>query len=131
MRRALFRSKPEPTIALINIVFLMLIFFMVAGTLAPPVDPDVTLVDTSDPDSREPDYALIITSDGTLRYRGRPVSDAAAYLLDLDLDAIPGQGIARVLPDRDAPAEILLEVARDLRAGGAEKVVIVTEKALQ
>ncbi len=34
MRRARTASKREPTIALINIVFLMLVFFMVAGTLA-------------------------------------------------------------------------------------------------
>lgn len=131
MRRAPLRSKPEPTIALINIVFLMLIFFMVAGTLAPPLDPEVTLVDTSDLDSREPADALIITSAGSLRYRGNPVSDPSAYLSDLTTNTKGDQAIARVMPDRDAPAETLLRVARDLRAGGADKVVIVTEKALQ
>ncbi|HBR39356.1 MAG TPA: biopolymer transporter ExbD, partial [Sulfitobacter pontiacus] len=41
--RRFAKSKPqrEPTIALINIVFLMLVFFMVAGTLAQPLDPDL------------------------------------------------------------------------------------------
>ena len=28
-------NRREPTIALINVVFLMLVFFMVAGTIAP------------------------------------------------------------------------------------------------
>ena len=46
--RRFAKSKPqrEPTIALINIVFLMLVFFMVAGTLAQPLDPDLKLVET-------------------------------------------------------------------------------------
>ena len=131
MRHAPTRTKPEPTIALINIVFLMLIFFMVAGTLAPPADPDVTLVNTSELDSREPSYALVVTSDAALRYRGKAVSDPTAYLADLGFDVEKGPKIARILPDRDAPAAVLLGVARDLRAGGADKVMIVTEKALQ
>ena len=131
MRRAPIRTKPEPTIALINIVFLMLIFFMVAGTLAPPKDPDVTLVNTNDLDSREPNYALVITADGALRYRGAPVSDPTLYLADLEFGGEEAPHIARILPDRDAPATALLAVARDLRAGGADKVMIVTEKALQ
>ena len=49
-------SKPkrqkEPTIALINIVFLMLVFFMVAGTLAQPLSRDLELVKTSDLEGR-------------------------------------------------------------------------------
>lgn len=39
MRAHRQKSEREPTIALINIVFLMLVFFMVAGTLAAPLDP--------------------------------------------------------------------------------------------
>ncbi|HBT01217.1 MAG TPA: biopolymer transporter ExbD, partial [Citreicella sp.] len=38
MRKVRQKTEREPTIALINIVFLMLIFFLVAGTLAQPLD---------------------------------------------------------------------------------------------
>lgn len=48
------RSKREPTIALINIVFLMLVFFMVAGTLAQPLDPELKLVKTEELDGIAP-----------------------------------------------------------------------------
>ncbi len=43
--------KPENTIALINVVFLMLIFFLVAGTLAPSPDHNVDFITlaTKDP----------------------------------------------------------------------------------
>lgn len=40
------KRKMESTISLINIVFLMLIFFLVAGQLAPPADKEVDLVET-------------------------------------------------------------------------------------
>lgn len=120
------RNRPEPTIALINVVFLMLIFFMVAGTLAPPQDPDLTLVNTADLEGREPADALVIAADGQLRYRGNPVADPAPYLATLENNTV-----VRVVPDQKAPAHVLLAVSRDLRAAGAEKVMIVTEKALQ
>ena len=53
-------KKPEPAIALINIVFLMLIFFLIAGTLAPPLDKDLTLVRTAGLEGREPPDALVL-----------------------------------------------------------------------
>ena len=44
MIRVRKRPTREPTIALINIVFLMLIFFLVAGTLARPLERELRLV---------------------------------------------------------------------------------------
>lgn len=126
MRKRAPRTRPEPTIALINVVFLMLVFFMVAGTLAPPLDPAVTLVNTADLEGREPSDALVIAADGQLRYRGDPVAGPAPYL-----ETLQDQTVARVMPDRAAPAHVVLAVSRELRAAGAEKVMIVTEKALQ
>lgn len=126
MRKRTPRTRPEPTIALINVVFLMLVFFMVAGTLAPPLDPAVKLVNTADLEGREPSDALVIAADGQLRYRGNPVAGPAPYL-----EALQDRTVVRVIPDRAAPAHVVLAVSRDLRAAGAEKVMIVTEKALQ
>ena len=123
MRARRPRAKSEPTIALINIVFLMLIFFMVAGTLSPPIDTNLTLVDTSDLEGREPTYALVIDANGAYRFRGAPVTDAIGYLNDLD-----GLSAARLMPDRAAPATAVLQAARELRAAGVETVFIVTEK---
>lgn len=120
------RRKPEPTIALINVVFLMLVFFMVAGTLAAPVDADLKLVDTRDLEGRDPANALVITRTGGLRFRGQSIAQPDAYLAHLE-----GADTARILPDRDAPARVLLEVSRRIRAAGFDKVLIVTEKALQ
>lgn len=120
------RRKSEPTIALINVVFLMLIFFMVAGTLAQPLEPDLKLVNVADLETTAPPDALVITASGDLMFRGTPVEDATPYLNTLE----PG-ATARIVPDRESPAARLVTVAQALQAAGAEKVVIVTEKALQ
>ncbi|MEM8576704.1 MAG: biopolymer transporter ExbD [Pseudomonadota bacterium] len=125
MRKPARRAKAEPTIALINIVFLMLVFFMVAGTLSPPIDGSLKLVNTADLEGRAPAYALVLTEDGTLRYRGAPAAGPDAYFAE------HGRDVVRVMPDRAVPATELLRVARELRAAGAERVLIVTEQVPQ
>lgn len=128
MRRIVRRRKPEPTIALINIVFLMLIFFLVAGTLAQPLDSALQLVETRDLEGREPPDALVVHSDGGLSYRGEDLADVGAFLAGREAAALER---VRIVPDRTLDAERLVRLARDLRAGGAKSVVIVTEQALK
>ncbi|MDA7965251.1 biopolymer transporter ExbD [Ruegeria sp.] len=119
----------EPTIALINVVFLMLVFFMIAGSLAPPLSNSVQLVDTQDLDGREPPDALVIRADGVLEYRGAELTDVEAYVerasIDLPLDAV------RIVPDRALPAVALKKTGDALRALGAKQIFVVTERGLQ
>ncbi|MCL3883373.1 biopolymer transporter ExbD [Marivita sp. GX14005] len=118
----------EPTIALINVVFLMLIFFMIAGTLAAPMERDLTLVRTETLEGRAPPDTLVIHADGRLSYRGSPVSSAAEFLAQQPRG---GQGQpVRIVPDRALPARLLVRLSSELRAAGAERVLVVTERAL-
>jgi biopolymer transport protein ExbD len=131
MPRPLPKSRAkEPTIALINIVFLMLVFFLVAGTLARPLPQELTLVSTDSLEASPPPDALVLHADGSLTFRGGELADAAAFLKARDSGA-EGGGAVRVVPDRDVLAETLVHIARALKAGGAEKVFIVTEQALK
>lgn len=118
----------EPTIALINVVFLMLVFFMVAGTLAPPIDPELKLINTKDLDGIDPVEALVVMPSGELRYRGAAVETVDTYMLSLDDDPMK---VARLLPDKNAPAAAVISTAHAMRAAGAKRVVIMTEKALK
>ncbi len=120
------RAKAEGTIALINVVFLMLIFFLIAGTLAPPLDPEVALAQSSLADATEPPDALFATSSGELRARGRTVTpqDFVAALLDAGR---PGR--VKLAADRDLPAVELIDIVAALKQAGAESVHIVTEMA--
>ena len=122
--------KPEPTIALINVVFLMLIFFLIAGTVAPPLDKELTLVRTDDLQGREPPDALVIHADGAASWRGEPV-DPSEAIARLQPPADGETAAIRIVPDRDLPALRLIEIADELRRGGAGKVFIVTERGLE
>ncbi len=125
MKHRQSKGDREPTIALINIVFLMLIFFLVAGTLATPIDRDLELVRTAELDPDASADALVIHPDGRLTWNGSSLTSAAELLATLPEDA---RRLVRVIPDRALPAKHLIAAGRDLRMTGAERVVIVTER---
>nr|WP_321251890.1 biopolymer transporter ExbD [uncultured Ruegeria sp.] len=124
IRRTRPSRKRDSTIALINVIFLMLIFFLITGTLAPPMDGDLELVNTFDLAGREPPDALVLHSDGTLSFRGAP-SSAEAYMQTHDA------GPVRIVPDRNAQGQRLIEITTSLRRLGATSVFVVTEQALE
>ena len=74
MKRCKLQTRRDPVISLINIVFLILIFFMIAGTLASPPDPSVRFVQTQDLECCVPPDAVSIDKTGQLRRGGAPVS---------------------------------------------------------
>ncbi len=119
------KSKLEPTIALINIVLLMLIFFLIAGTLAPPLAEDLQLVETRDLDAAQPPRGLVIHADGRMQSDGAVVTQLDRFL------AAYGDGPVHVIPDRALPAKTLLQISADLRDAGAETILIATETVLE
>ena len=121
------KAEREPTIALINIVFLMLIFFLVAGTLATPLDKDLRLVNTADIEGTAPSDALVLHADGRMTNRGTDIDSASAFLTGLPVE---NRVRVRIVPDRDLPATTLIAVGRALREAGAQHVVLVTERGL-
>lgn len=127
IRKPRARSDREPTIALINIVFLMLIFFLVTGTLAPPLDTGLTLVRTADLEGTAPSDALVVHADGRLSWRGAEMATPEAFLSHQP-DEVRAR--VRVVPDRDLPAAELVRIGRLLRSAGAQRVVIVTERGV-
>jgi biopolymer transport protein ExbD len=123
------RARPEPTIGLINVVFLMLIFFLIAGSIAPSPEAGLTLVRIADLTVQPPPDALVLTAEGGFRLDGADPGAmpeaVAAYVQTL------GEGrVARILPDAAAPAEVLVRLAEALRAAGAERVMVLGERAL-
>lgn len=127
MKRRRVKTEREPTIALINIVFLMLIFFLVAGTLAAPLDKDLRLIIAAELEGTAPADALVLHSDGRMTARGVDIGSAAAFLAELPEDS---RARVRIVPDRDLPAATLVAVGRALREAGAQTVVLVTERGL-
>ena len=123
------RRSSEPMIALINIVFLMLVFFLVAAAIAPPLDHGVTLVNATELEGRAPPDAAIIRADGTMVFRGAEIT-SEEYLAER-LSENGGATQLRLIPDRDLPAVQLLSVATELRRAGATEIWVVTERGLK
>lgn len=124
------REKPEPTIALINIVFLMLIFFIVAAQIAPPLEGKLKLISTVDLENREPPDALVVMPDGLMKYRGALVTPA--HYVTIKQESAPDDLKAiRLVPDRDLSAVKLIDIGSELRSLGAEKIMLVTEQGLK
>ena len=125
------RKPAENTIALINVVFLMLIFFLIAGTLAPSADRQVEMVSLSEDDPAAPPDMLFIREDGSLSWRGEALGDAtqAAAFLAQAAGGLPGEEkVLRVAPDRNLPAVRLIETLEALKAADMAKVVLVTKR---
>lgn len=121
----------ESTIALINIVFLMLIFFLVAGTLTPPLDRDVDLISTESADRSEPPDALFVTREGEMRLDGTP-TDAAAFMARQRAEDGGVENLEiKVAADRELPAARLVDIVGALKAAGARKISIITERAAE
>jgi len=121
------RRQPENTIALINVVFLMLIFFLIAGTLAPSADREVDLVSLEDMEAAGPPDMLFVRSDGSTTWGGEPVSPPEAHARW----AQSGDGKPRpfrMAVDRELPALRLLEVIEEIKATGIEDIILVTRR---
>ncbi|MBB4303201.1 biopolymer transport protein ExbD [Rhodobium orientis] len=121
------RTPPDNTVPLINIVFLMLIFFLFAGTVsrddAAEIDPPRSIAE----DERiRSTGALVITEDGTVTRNGEAVA-----LESLDANALADDvESARLMIAADGrlPADHLKQVLARLKDSGREIVLITRRK---
>lgn len=141
------RNRPRPgsddhLIPLINVVFLMLIFFMVAGSIVAPTPFPVTPpTATAAPKGDAAGPALVLAADGRLALDGIVI---APDQLAVRLAASPTAGnaavdgpspVAAAAPtlvlkaDAGVPMALLRETLARLRAAGVERVSLLTVRA--
>lgn len=132
------KPRGENTIALINIVFLMLIFFLIAGTIAPPMDSEVELIKAAEARSIEPPWALFVTEKGELKYQGEAVTpkrfvelrqndEPSAPVVPSGEETAIGPAV-KLAADGRLPAAMLIEVIDQLKSAGAGKISVITER---
>lgn len=121
------KAVPEATIPLINVVFLLLIFFLVAGTLSAPRDGAVELAtaETFDPAALDP-RAIYIDAAGGYRVGGK-ASDAARALASVEDGTEPGAAVT-VVPDRTLEARRMLSRLAELRGLTERPIRILTRR---
>lgn len=122
MRRNVVVYKPKPieaTISLINIVFLMLIFFLVAGTLATQPPESVNPITLSSVEGTIPQDAVIIYEDGRIFYQGLFYAQAEIAVLFSEQDSV------RLWVDRATPAAAIIGLSEAMSAQGVKEFLLV------
>jgi len=123
------RERPENVVPLINIVFLMLIFLMLAGTIAPRQALRAKAPRGADGEPAATMLAdLVIDAEGRIAYLGEIVSAE-------ELRARAGADAARhrdrplsVLADRGADATLVLGLIDDIRRAGIRRIRLLTDR---
>lgn len=127
-------DEDQRVLPLINVVFLLLIFFMVAGQLsktdAVKVEPPVS---DSEKEAAEPPLQILITADGRIVLGGAEIApDALSSKLGTILNANGGTtpnaqgGTVHVKADGAVDAVTVITVLDRIKAAGATKVNLLT-----
>lgn len=126
LKRASTNSQHENTIPLINVVFLMLVFFLIAGTIAPSNDHEVNPVTSLLEQQTPPKEAISIRSDGALFFQGELI-DIAAHIPSgvMDLEQLI------VYPDQNLSAQIFAKKIAELRTRLNKPVSVLIERKTQ
>lgn len=123
------RRPSENIVPLINVVFLLLVFFILTGSLRPPPALDVELpreradAPLTPPEAGVPSLSLATT--GEMAFQGASI-DAAG--LERALRAHPIRALA-LRADANTPARIVLPLLESLEASGVEQIDLVTDLA--
>lgn len=120
-------SSDDNLIPLINIVFLMLIFFMVAGQIqrtdSIKIEPPQSVSSLSPEDEK---VSLIIEHDGSIHLEDTAVElDQLANLLALQISHQPTSSLL-IKTDATLPTEKLYEILKYVRAAGFQKISLAT-----
>lgn len=131
LRRRPRRETPETIIALIDVVFFLLVFFLLVGRMDATAPFEVTPAH-AEFGSEMPGggVTVAISADGKLALNGQARADRATLLADLRArfkgDAQP---LVRVNAHRDADLRHVLPLVAGIEAIGASRVVLVVTPA--
>jgi len=113
------RRRQDFTLTMINIVFLLLLFFISTGSLSNREETEATVPETHTlPMERLPRPLLLLEADGRLLLDGQPVARddlVAAAKRATAQSGRAGQPLS-ILAQRDMPAAAFLNIAETLRA---------------
>ncbi|MEO9460735.1 MAG: biopolymer transporter ExbD [Lentilitoribacter sp.] len=117
------QKQNENTIPLINVVFLMLVFFLIAGTIAPSADGEINPVISGLEQQSPPEEAISLRKDGTLFYRG----------IELDITApLPATLVKAdhlfIYPDQNSNAQVFAEKVARLKALSSKPISILIKR---
>ena len=131
LRTAQIKKQPaENMIPLINIVFLILIFFLVASVVRPFSDREIRLADSAEANSPGAGTRMaVLREDGGIYIGGTQVSESELQSqIEAWVSEDPGPGVTLVA-DRNMDATALIAILTSANAAGVRDVKLLTRKA--
>lgn len=130
-KRATHKRMHVNMIPLINVIFLMLVFFIITGTYQDDAPDEVDVpIAKSGKDIGEQPLRLILTTDGLAMLNDIPITPKKIYseissLLKENKTLNPQNII--ITADAQLPAKDLLHVIADVKRAGIQEVSLVTK----
>ena len=130
------KQPVESIVPMINVVFLLLIFFLMTAQIAPPDALEVSPPDALSDTPAEAELTLYVDKEGTVAFRDHRGEDAALYALELEritLCADGGCGLEGAVPplrlraDAEVPATVVAQLLPKLAGLGFGQIELVTQ----
>lgn len=117
-------TQQENVIPMINIIFLLLLYFMIAGNLQPDYDvtPPVASKET-EPPKQIP--TVSVTREGAMRFENRPVD---MDKLKAELAKVTGHERLKIHADAKVDALTISEIMKASTDAGIVQFVLVTQR---
>lgn len=116
------RPRGESIIPMINVVFLLLIFFMMTSHLVAPEPFDVVPPKTGNGEPGETSAILFLSAEGEIGFEELRGSDAVAGFA---ASANAEDAVPQLRADANAPATSVARLLRDLATAGLSDVALV------
>ena len=128
--KPLAHRPADSSLALINVVFLLLLFLLIAGTLRPPLPEDFEWAETNAEDGRgDIQGSLVLTRSGEIWFDGTRLDEEATN------DLLQGLGEETdrmsIQVDKRSKIEKIAKLADKLRLHGFRHLTLVTIEAEQ
>lgn len=120
-------KKAEPIVPMINVVFLLLIFFLMSAEIVPPDPFDMQLPTSASATAADPGVTVFLSVTGDVAYGALRGPDALRAAIT---DAGP-DGALNLRADAQAPAAQLAVLLGDLARLGATEVVVLAREGAQ
>ncbi|ETX13429.1 hypothetical protein OCH239_10300 [Roseivivax halodurans JCM 10272] len=127
------RRPQENLVPMINVVFLLLIFFLMTAQIAPPQPFEVEPPDVAEAEDADGTLTVYLSADGQIGFRDVMGDAALASLEDAKTEECGGpcgEGgpVLMLRADRAAPAEDLAALMPRLGQAGFSRVELVTAR---
>lgn len=124
------KEEPEQTLPLINVAFLILIFFMLAGVLEQPDLFQVNPPESPGPDARKSDLpTILVSSEGRLAVGEMEIEPSELGSLMIFALSEAEQQVVYVKADAALEMQRLIGIMEILETAGAESIVLLTIEA--